>query len=190
MKTILLLFCLTLPIENPCLQIDILIVGDFSGSVDGYEGYVKKSFLTLLNKFELSEETVKIGVVTFASEAYLDSQLSTNKQSLQVAIGNIFHSSGSTNMVDGLQLAVNELVNNGRPGYRKIIILVSDGQPDYKFGVKQICDQLQSFDIKVYGMLITSNGYDEEFMKSISSVYLKTDYESLSEKIKKLDICL
>lgn len=190
MKTLLFILLLTPPIENPCLQIDILIVGDFSGSIDGYEGYMKKSFITLLNKLELSEETVKLGLVTFASESYLDASLSTDKKSLQVAIDNIYHSSGSTNMTSGLQLAINELVNNGRPGFRKIIILVSDGQPDDKYSVKQITDQLKSFDIKIYGMLITSIGYDEAFMKSISSVYLKSDYESLSEEIKKLDICL
>jgi len=190
MKVLLFLLCILITPENPCLQIDILIVGDFSASVNGHEEYMKKSFLSLLNKVKLSEETVKIGVVTFATNAVLDSPLSNDKKSLQVAISNIYHSSGSTNMVDGLQLAVNELVNNGRPGFRKIIIIVSDGQPDYKQGVKQITDQLKWFDIKVYGMLVTADEYDEEFMKSISSVYLKSDYESLSEEIKKLDICL
>lgn len=176
--------------ESDCLQVDIMLVADFSGSVIGYEGFVQDAFISFVNQFELSEETVKVGVVTFNSSAYLHCPISSDKPHIIDRIENFHAATGNTNMLDAIQISVQELLNNGRPGYKKIIVLVSDGMPDDRAQVQSACEQMNVFGLNVYGILIESFGHDEEFMNSISTHYLKSDYESLSVEIKKLDICL
>lgn len=186
----ILLLSLLFVYSNPCLQADIVIVADFSGSVQGYENQIKRSLLSFVNRFELSEETAKIGVITFADYAVINQGLTTDKTQLTSAIHKVYHPQGSTNTVDALQYAANELIVNGRPGFRKVIVFISDGRPDSPCVALQIANQLKTFDIRIYGILITAPDHDEEFMRVASSVYLKTDYESLSDEIMKLNVCL
>src|SRR6185369_13881362 len=65
-----------------CLKLDIMLIGDMSGSVQGNEQFVYNALSTFASRFELSEEGVKIGAITFDSSPKLISPLTANKQQL------------------------------------------------------------------------------------------------------------
>lgn len=185
MRLLFLLLSL-LPVQNECLQVDILLVVDVSTSVAGEERFVKEAINMFVSQFELSEETVKVGLVTFGDNAHLVCPLTTDKALLNVNLSGW----GSTNMAEGFFVAFNELMKSGRPGYRKVIVLLSDGQPDEKEATKTIASQISQANVLVYGIVIEAGGRDEAFMDEISDHYLKSDFTRLPEEIKKLDVCL
>jgi len=192
MKTLLLILVTFLPLKsnNSCLQLDIVLIGDISGSVQGFEPFIRKAFLSFSNKFELDEDGVNIGVMVFNDIPYVLCPVTADKSKFNIAITNVPAASGSTNMLRAFYVAMEELLQNGRPGYKKIIIVVSDGMPDDKYEVMVAAKQMQAVGIDVYGLLITNAMYDESFMESISVQYFASKYEDLADKIKKLDICL
>lgn len=186
------LFCFLLyfPSFSQCLQLDILLVGDNSNSVHGYESYIQNAFSSFASKFDLSEDEVKIGVIHFSSYVTLTCPLTSDKDKLATALSINQFSSGQTNMMEAFYQCINEFMANGRFGYRKIVILISDGVPDNPEQVRVAAQQLRSAGISIYGLLVSSSYSDSEFMESISTYYLKTNYESLSTEIKRLNICL
>lgn len=194
MKILLLLltFLVTTP-QPDCLKVDIILVGDFSGSVGGYEKFVTDAFTAFIDKFNLSEEGVKIGMVYFDESAYLISPLTNNKDTLRNRFDNSNPiAGGDTNLKDALMVSFNELTENGRQGYKRIIILISDGDAQDKEGAEIIARQVKSTGVMICGVLIVSGFSQNEYMKQVSSefCYVETSYENLIEELRKLDICL
>ncbi len=190
MKTILLILISLFPVKRECLQLDIILIGDLSASVRGHEDFIQIAFHTFAKQFELSEETVKIGLIEFGSDSYLKCHLTSDSELLHSSIADMNYASGTTNMISAFQMALDEMVLNGRHGYKKIIILVSDGEPDSPDQTRLIARQLQIGGVNIYGIAINSARIDENFMSEVSYQYLRSDFESLSNEIKKLDVCM
>lgn len=184
----------TVETKSPgCLQLDIVIVGDLSGSVQGSEKFVSDAFQAFSSKLEVSEEAVKIGVVVFNSVAYMIQPLTSDKTILGKKVGSIasFEASGSTNMLSAFGMAIDDLVQNGRKGFRKIIIMVSDGAVDNSDATLLVAQQIKAANISICGVLILDGTVDHEFMKVISSEYCYTEanYGNLIKELEKLDMC-
>lgn len=178
-----------------CLQLDIMIVADLSASVQGNEQFIQQAMYSFVEQFELSEEGIKIGVLTFNESPTVLSLLSDDKASVLYSIKQMQSGSSTTNMTDAFFVAINELLSErGRRGFRKLIVIISDGIPDQPSEVKLISRQIQQANITVCGVLIEEglNMKGDEFMNEVSSpdYYVKSDYKSLGDQIKKLDICL
>jgi len=183
------------PEENGCLQMDIMLLGDFSGSVEGYEPFVADAFKAFAKRFELSEDGVKIGAAIFNSDTLLISPLTSNEKFLHNQLDSLtyyYQAQSTTDMIGALQLAMHEFEVNGRVGYRKIIILVSDGKPDVRDTVIQLSQLIKASNIGICGILILANNNDREFMKVISSDYcfVESSYENLITELKRLDVCM
>lgn len=204
---------------NGCLQMDIMLLGDFSSSVYGYEAFVSGALSEFVNQFDLSEDGIKIGAVTFTSTGNLICPLTSNKTLLKNKVDSLqfFRSSGSTNMLSAIKVAVNQFATNGRQDYKKMIIIISDGEPDAEDEVLKLAKEIkETTSIGICGILILMKEEDDsstpdiyqvptysypigkvnrngnKTMREISSefCYVESNYENLIKELKKLDICI
>lgn len=117
-----------------CTQIaDIIFVIDESGSIIDEEFAKTKTFMIdMINYYDLSVDSVNVGIVLFAESARIVSDLTYNKQNLITLINNMAHYKGGTCISCGLDVAMSML--DSKSNYRKsldpknIIITVTDGE--------------------------------------------------------------
>jgi len=123
---------------------DIIVVGDYSSSINHYEKFVYDAFASFVNNFETSEEGIRIGLIKFNDHARLVSPLTHDKKKLNEALKEFnTNSYGGTNMEEALQLALNEFTTNGKPENMKMLIMVSDGMPQNQDSVLLVASQLK-----------------------------------------------
>lgn len=193
MKTLLLIFMLVFPFKSNkgCLEMDIVILADLSGSVENYESFVEDAINTFIDKIDLSEENVRIGIIGFNDKPFIIAGLQGDKQQLKMLVSNFpFSGEGLTNMDFGLQIALNELYRD-RYDVQKLIIVISDGAVNNEYKTKEIVSQLQSINIGICGVLIKDDTCNPQFMKDISGIcYVETSYENLAMELAKMDVCL
>ena len=178
-----------------CLKLDIILVADLSGSVYRYEYFVADAFDAFIDRFELSETGVKVGVIVFNDSPALLTGLTADKIKIRRAINIIRDATGtgSTNMTDTFYAVTNELVLNGRKDVKKVIIIVSDGIPNRRNTTLKTVMQLRiMYDLTVCGVWIGGPDRGQEFMQNISSeyCYAASDYKGLVKQLKRLDICI
>lgn len=182
------------PSNVNCLQMDIMIVGDFSASIHGHERFVNESFIAFANQFDLSENGIKIGIVAFNSDAVLVSPLTSKKDTLLNGINRWMDNIqiGSTNMHEGMRLAMHQFATNGQILHRKMIIIISDGLPNSVDNVLNYAEAIKNSNIDICSVLIIAKNNNPEFMKKISTnyCYVESSYENLIYELKKLDICM
>ena len=176
-----------------CLELDIILVADLSGSVYRNEYFVADAFDAFVDRFKLSETTIKVGVVVFNDHPMMLTGLTADKDKVRLAIDIIRRSSGNgtTNMVDAFYIAANELINGGRYGVKKVLIIVSDGKPNRRTAALETILQLRTiYDLSVCGVWIGGD-FGEVFMQNISSdyCYVVSDYRTLVKRLKRLDVC-
>jgi hypothetical protein len=89
---------------------------------------------------QLNSETTRVGVVTFGEEVWLRQPLTHDFAQVREALGLVYKrgSSGGTNMVDGIRLAIQELTGRGESekylDSLKTLILLTDGIPTLPTG--------------------------------------------------------
>lgn len=209
----LTIFSSILTSAQGCLKLDIMVVVDVSSSIPTTRfPAIVNSVLAFANRFELSEEGIKLGIVKFSDGAQLMSPLTTDTNLLLMGIGGIQPTNGNTDMHAALDIAGNEFLTNGRKGYSKIVVLITDGDPTYKDRAFSSAELLKTgLGVKIFGIFVdnkneidvdlarmfsyqgTSGGNGgEKTLEALSSegCYLKSNYETLLDEIEKLDICL
>ena len=195
-----------------CLKLDIIILADQSTSVSGKEQFIHDAVYAFIDKFELAEEGIKVGLITFGNTARLESHLSPYSDSLKIASNVIrpYSANGSTNLSDALTMTMEEMVLNGRVEVMKMIILITDGEPDNRDEVIRYTNLLKTMPgTLIWGIFVKktenvdyspyimyapnyTNNTGADYLKSISSpnCFIESDYNNLVEQVKKLDICL
>lgn len=144
-------------------ETSVCLVIDNSGSMSGSNiEQAKNAAAGFVNS---ADPNVSIGLVTFESSANLICSVTESTGTLTRNIYSI-GTTGGTNMVSGLTLAVTELEN--RPG-NKIIILLSDGADDYSSAgqMPQMISELKRKGITVY--TVGMDGADAEYLSNIAS---------------------
>lgn len=193
MKYIIFLLSITL-CSAQCLQMDIMLVGDMSGSVNGQEYQVADAFDALVDRLELSEDGIRIGVITFNTKVFVLTPQTSNKGSIKLHIDTGIRNrkaEQTTNLDAALQTAFILLSGGERPDATKLIILVSDASPNMMEPTYRTASQIKSMPgYAIFGVLIQNSETSEDFMAMISTIYVKTNYESLVNTIKQMDICL
>lgn len=191
--TFLLLFLLIPPREeiSGCLEMDIIILCDLSGSVEGKEQFITEAVTTFVDKIDISETGIRVGVMGFNEIPFIVSGLNGNKEEIKHLVEDYpFSGEGLTYMSTGLQVAFNEL-SRDRPGVQKLIILISDGAASDEDDAMTVVDQLKFVNVGICGVLIRNASSDSDFMKKISNgCYVESSYESLVVELAKMDICL
>lgn len=145
---------------------DIVLVLDASGSMDGTPLNETKKAATKFVDTVL-EQSANIGIVKYDSKAEVVSPFSTDGNALKNSINNI-GTGGSTDIEDGLSTAESMLSSSS--GSKKIIVLMSDGEPnDGKVGEELIAyaDELKKKDIYIYTL-----GFFESLSDKTSAQYL------------------
>jgi len=67
MKMLIFLITSLFYSSTGCLKMDIVLVGDLSGSCQGNEKFIGDAFISIIEKLEIGEDNVKVGIVTFNS---------------------------------------------------------------------------------------------------------------------------
>lgn len=182
--------------DNGCLQIDVMLLGDFSSSVDGHETFVAGAMAEFANKFELDENGVKVGMIGFTNNAILIAPLTADSSLINYGLKKFaksnYDNGGSTNLFTSLDAAGEQFYLNGRPLYRKLIIIICDGNPDRPTDVMSLAQKLKDNNIRICSVLIKANNHDATYMKDLSSdgCYVETNFASLIKVLKDMDICL
>ena len=209
MKALVLIFaCLLLPNRqlNGCLEMDIILLLDFSGSVEGYEKFIVDALEAFSDRFQISEDRVRIGVIVFNNDPIIISGLTGNKDKIVENILKIkeLRADGGTYMFPALMSAEMEFEKNPRDE-RKMIIFVSDGKPSDAKGywkktngeikegnIFEFSQKIKSKGIEICGIFIDNGEPGRNFMMKISTTpyFFDSDYLSLILTLRKLDICL
>ncbi len=189
--TIFYAFCISAASAQNCLKLDIMLVGDCSASVSGREDFINAAFSGFVDRFELSEEGIKIGVVYFNDLAAVMCPLTADKSLVKMSTG-VPSVRGTTNVMDALDKCLGEFNAHGRPGYGKMIILVSDGDVDDPDDAIAMASMIRASGATICGVMIVDSRSKEEQMRGLSSdfCYVESNYENLVIELKKMDICL
>lgn len=159
-----------------CLNLDLVTVADFSGSVEGHEQFICSGISEIA---KLDGEDLRQALITFDYTSRLEYGFSQPEKFECPS------ASGGTNLHSALVKAA-ELFdrNSGR-----VIVIISDGVPDDIEMCLELANLLRASGVRIYGVLINSSIASETVMKQISDVYVSTDYEHLVKEIKKLSFC-
>jgi Mg-chelatase subunit ChlD len=106
--------------------VEIAIVFDTSRSMSFDDGMdrAKDAVSALLD--ELDPLTSRVALVTFDDGATLEQPLTTNLGDVSLLVSDL-DALGDTRSTAGLSVAHRELVDNGRPNVRKVLLFVTDG---------------------------------------------------------------
>ena len=216
MKTILFLALLTLfgftskqPPSEDCLRLDVILIGDTSDSVIGYESFIDTAFTSFVDKFEMADQSIRMGVIQFSDDAHVLCHLTGDKQIVKKSLNKFKEkANGSTNMLAAFWAAVREFKTNGRLDVKKVIVIVSDGEPSSIIETTSVATHLKdTLGIDICGVLVVKidnddgsfqmmynvrDSYSPQFMKNISSdfCYVESDFKTLKNKLMRLSICL
>lgn len=188
-----------------CNKSDVCILVDYSGSVEGNEAFISKALTSFLkaNKHNISKEAMRVSIIPFDDNTYHPGPLSYNYGSLlsQVAVLSNQKAEGGTNLSYALSVA-EEVLNSGREGVAKTIILICDGDPAKPHNeVLEIANKAKSRLREQSNRVIFSGVYirtyiekmaDRYFMKKFSNegYYFDANYETLYRVLEALNICI
>lgn len=181
------------PNSGGCLKMDIIILADYSSSVYDNHNYVIEAVNEFVNRFNLSEDGIRIGVTVFNTEVYEISNLTSNSKELKEKISGLHEAkpSGTTNLYGALLNANFQLSNSNREYVDKMIIIISDGAPNLPSKTEEIIYNMRNHHNKLQfcSVFVDSGSASEDFMIRISDLYVSTRYATLVETLERLDIC-
>lgn len=194
---LLFLFLVNISLYSQCLKLDIILLADVSGSLHGSEHLVESALVGFVDRFELTDETVRIGLVTFGTYSFVNQSLTADKSMLfgAISIFNKFPLGGYTNISSGLAYAYHELITNGRFDVPKIIILISDGVQTHDMNkLPFIVANIQNDPngMTICGVYIETGGSSPVTMQSItnSGCYATSNYKDLEKTLLDMSICM
>ena len=108
--------------------IDMIFVLDTSGSLrqTDPQGYRSQGAIGLVRGLSPKSDT-KIGVVSFSGRGELVQPMTADRDKVVQALENL-PKSGSTDLAAGIETAIRELDENGRPDSSRVIMLFTDGK--------------------------------------------------------------
>lgn len=159
------------PLAVACsTAIDAMLVLDSSGSI-GIQGYeiVRAFSRAFIASLGVGTGGARVGIVQFSSPDAnrLESGLTDDIGALDSVVENMTWLSGSTDMDGGLQMGLDELRANGRAGVPKLIVMLSDGQPN-QGDPMPVATEAKSEGIRLLTMGV-GYGVDADLMRAMAS---------------------
>ncbi len=202
---ILLILITTNVYGQDCLDMDIILLGDYSGSIEGKEHYVKNAFEAFSKSFKYSA-SVRIGIILFDGSQYIVCPLISSRNTSEVMISmDKYVAGGETILSTALEFSFDMLMADSR-NTEKTIIIISDGQANDERPAKKIAEQIKSKGVLICSIHISqldfhimsnpnaiNKNWGREIMKNISSgdqYFTTTNYTKLSNTLKELSICM
>lgn len=191
--TLLFLLFASYQAKTQCLNADIMILIDWSGSEQGNETKLVTAAGLFVSEMDISEQQIRAGVMTFSYDPIGIVDLTSNKDYLLNGIGNLLldNADGGTEIDNALKES-GQILNNKRY-VRKIIIIISDGDiDDIDEGIETARLLKNTLPLTIFAVQIggTEKGYNNliDLTGSKSNVE-KTLPSQLLEALKRLSLC-
>lgn len=173
-----------------CLEADIIILADVSMSIDGYEVFLNTAIVSFIDGLQITENGIRVGIISFAGSADVVVPITGDPDVVDDKFKK-FKPAGTTDMASGLMEVKNEFRLNGREGYQKIVVIISDGDTKNIDECIAMVDAMMAENIMVCGVLILNDDSKDGFMARISGTcYLRSAYQNLIVELNRLDFCL
>ncbi len=118
------------------------------GSVDIFPSRIDAAKEAAINFLEMIPEKTKLGIVSFSGSAFIEQELTEDKQMIKNSIGNVnIKSVGGTDIFEAITTSVNML--RGEEG--KTIILISDGQANIN-AIQNIVDYSNKNNVMIHSL--------------------------------------
>lgn len=203
--------------ENGCLCADIVILSDFSGSMNGSEGVVKESVETLIQSIPPEDYKIRFALVSFSDHVYTEVPLTSNHKELVKGVEEYESKSAvgvNTWVTLGLKRAYDVFVQNEqRRGCFRIVVIISDGYFDdaeEAIGMAKNMRSHHDYPIAVFSLSTSEDSVlgspralmlgpsqdaidncHEKNLRDVSGgAFFGRDTEALRDEIRKYDICL
>jgi uncharacterized protein YegL len=146
----------------------VCLVIDHSGSMDGSPLSSAKS--AAMKLVQDAEDDNFIGVVQFADTTRVVSSLTkitaAAKAGIQSAINGI-QSGGGTSIGGGLQLGKTVVESHTGPGYRNVIVVLTDGEENTAPWIADVAPAIIAAKIRVYGIVLGNVGATIQSLRSL-----------------------
>jgi len=153
-------------------DVDIIVAIDVSGSMWGSTGdgqtkmeAAKEAASLFLDGLDPVSD--RVGLVTYNSRASLRSGLTSDYAAVDAQISTL-RAGGGTNIGDSINVAYNELLDNGRDEAKKVIITLSDGYTSSSGYARAQADQAKIAGIISYSIGLGSS-VDQSLLQDIAS---------------------
>ena len=163
-------------VDGAAAGLKIVFALDVSGSMDEYHKIDRARQAVLDNAGRLLSKganQIEIGVVAFGSQAQTICALTASYDVLEKAVARLV-TYGTTAMHSGLELAYN-LLKDASKDTRRMILLVSDGQPDNPAMAVEIGHSIRSQGIDLKLIHIGGEGINQSFLSDISPDVFSVD---------------
>eukprot|EP00007_Cunea_sp_BSH-02190019_P004147 CAMPEP_0174228910 /NCGR_PEP_ID=MMETSP0417-20130205/6_1 /TAXON_ID=242541 /ORGANISM="Mayorella sp, Strain BSH-02190019" /LENGTH=2177 /DNA_ID=CAMNT_0015306395 /DNA_START=208 /DNA_END=6741 /DNA_ORIENTATION=+ len=139
-------------------KLDLMLVLDRSGTIDDTEWELVKDFANkVVDLFpQISDLSVRIGIVLFDTHASVLLPLSGDRASITAAIASMENSAGNTDIAAGM-LTGYDLLNGSRLDAPKAMIVMTDGQSNYPSPEEGLANLIAAADM-VHAAGVTTYG--------------------------------
>lgn len=168
-------------------RLDLVFVLDLSGSMKDTYKMIISFARTLTYGFNIDQDLVRIGVVTYSSEVadrfYLNTY--TGFKPMIITALNFYYEGGMTDIQGGLDAALNQFTasRGDRTGVRDVIILVTDGHANLNTDDTQsAAEEIKARGIDIYTVALGETPNTQ----ALNSIASDPDTE-YSYSLKKLD---
>ena len=155
--------------DSSSAPFDLVLLIDLSGSTRDVVKLIRASALRFV---EAARPADRIGVITFAGEAKVISQLTADRDLLRQRIETIDTARGDTKLYDATNFAMDELLKESKKSRRSAIVLMSDGLDGTIPGVSG-----QQGSHSTYPETLRNI---QEFDGVLYTLWLNTEYQAMS----------
>jgi len=155
--------------ESSSAPFDLMLLIDLSGSTREVVKLIRAAAVRFV---QAARPADRIGIVTFAGEATVVSQLTADRELLKQRIETIDTARGDTKLYDATNFAMEELLKESKKSRRTAIVLMSDGLDGTIPGVSGQQGSRQSYPETLRNI--------QEFDGVLYTLWLNTEYEAMS----------
>ena len=180
-RTILNVTC---PNTQPQVPLSSVLVFDVSGSMSGYPLDMEKDVAnTWINLLSLGNSDCAI--TSFSDNNYINQDFTTNKNKLVNGINSLGIISGTDYNAAMIDPAAGGVLMAKTGKHKRIIIFLTDGQPNFEPRTQEIIDEANSNDITIYclSMFMPVHHTMIEFSKQTGGLY----FENITSKVQAED---
>lgn len=155
--------------ESSSAPFDLVLLIDLSGSTREVIKLIRAAAIRFI---EAARPADRIGVITFAGEPKVVSQLTADRELLRQRIETIDTARGDTKLYDATNFAMEELLKDSKKSRRTAIVLMSDGLDGTIPGVSGQQGSRRSYQETLRNI--------QEFDGVLYTLWLNTEYEAMS----------
>ena len=155
--------------ESSSAPFDLMLLIDLSGSTREVVKLIRAAAIRFVDAARPAD---RIGVITFAGEAKVISELTADRELLRQRIETIDTARGDTKLYDATNFAMDELLKESKKSRRSAIVLMSDGLDGTIPGVSGQQGSRQSYPETLRNI--------QEFDGVLYTLWLNTEYQAMS----------